>query len=168
QSGKVRSKGFEFEASGPLPYDFNVKLALSTQKVRVVEDADPARVGSKLFGVGKGNATAFLEWAPTAGPLAGFGIGGDVRYVDRTYGTQGLFTTAFRQEGYEVPSYTVFDASLRYDLGRAVSSLHGVTLQVNATNLLDKKYLTSCYLDYSAWCWYGNRRTVQGTIAYRW
>lgn len=168
QSGKVRSKGFEFEASGPLPLNFNVKLAFSTQKVRVVEDENPARIGQKLFGVGKGNATAFLEWAPRTGPFAGLGIGGDVRYVDKTYATQGLFTPVERPNGYETPSYTVFDALVRYDLGKVAPRLDGLTLQVNATNLFDKKYLTSCYLDYSGWCWYGNRRTVQGTIAYRW
>ena len=42
-----------------------------------------------------------------------------------------------------------------------------VTLSANVTNLFDKKYLTSCYANYS-WCWYGSRRTVQGTIGFTW
>lgn len=168
QSGKVRSKGVEIEASAPLPYGFNTRLAFSRQKVRVVADADPAKIGGKVQGVGKGNLTAFVEWAPDEGPLTGFAIGGDVRHVDKVYAGSALFTAFERPGGYETPSYTVFDALIRYDLGKAASRLGGVTLQVNATNLFDKKHLTSCYLDFVAWCWYGNRRTVQGTIAYKW
>jgi iron complex outermembrane recepter protein len=45
----------------------------------------------------------------------------------------------------------------------------GIEIGLNATNVLDKKYLTSCYLTaYNGWCWYGNRRTVQGTIGFKW
>ena len=65
------------------------------------------------------------------------------------------------------PAYTVFDALIRYDLGKLSPRLANVDLGVNATNLFDKKYLTSCFTNY-AWCWYGNRRTVQATIGYRW
>ena len=168
QSGKVRSQGFELEAAVPLPAGFSTRIAFSRQKVRIVADADPANIGGQLYGVGKGGVTGSLEWAPKRGTLAGFVLGGTVRYVDKVYAGTGLYTPVFRQEGYETPSYTLFDAVARYDLGRASPSLRGVSLQVNATNLFDKKYLTSCYLDYSGWCWYGNRRTVTGTIAYHW
>ena len=65
------------------------------------------------------------------------------------------------------PAYTLFDALIRYDLGKASARLDGVTVAVNATNLFDKTHLTSCYANYG-WCWYGNRRTVQATIGYRW
>jgi len=48
--------------------------------------------------------------------------------------------------------------------------MRGMTLALNVTNLFDRKYLTSCYLypAYDAWCWYGQRRTVQGAIAWHW
>ena len=64
------------------------------------------------------------------------------------------------------PGYTVYDALIRYDLGAANNRLRGLEVAVNATNLLDKYYLTGCYVNYN-WCWYGNRRTVQGTISYK-
>lgn len=164
ETGKVRSRGFELEASAPLPGGFSARLAASRQKVR--DDA-----GAKLFGVGKGNVTALVEWAPTDGPLAGFGVGGDVRHVMKTYmgGAADVATPFLRPGGFEAPSYTVFDALARYDLGRVSPRLEGLTLQVNATNLLDKKYYTGGYLDGgTGWIWYGARRTVQGTVAFRW
>jgi len=162
QIGKVRSQGIEVEASAPLPYGFNAKLAYSRQRVKKVEDVVPANIGLPLATVGRGGISANLEWAPTEGPASGFAIGGAVRHVDKTYAD-------FYADGVAryTPAYTVFDALLRYDLGKLSPRLANVDLGVNATNLFDKKYLTSCFTNY-AWCWYGNRRTVQATIGYRW
>jgi iron complex outermembrane receptor protein len=56
---------------------------------------------------------------------------------------------------------------MRLDLAKFSDGLAGVTVGVNATNLFDKRYVTSCYAQY-AWCWYGNRRTVQATIGVHW
>jgi iron complex outermembrane receptor protein len=163
QTGKVRSQGVEFEATAPLPHGFSAKAAFSRQNVRVVEDLEtPSNVGGQLIGVGKGNASFNLEWSPKTGQLAGFAIGGAVRHVDQVYGG------TFDGVNYSTPSYTLFDGVLRYDLGKASPRLAGVEMSINATNLFDKKYLTSCYLDGVAWCWYGQRRTVQGTIGYHW
>lgn len=162
QIGKVRSQGIEVEASAPLPYGFNAKLAYSRQRVKKIEDVVPANIGLPLATVGRGGISANLEWAPTEGPASGFAIGGAVRHVDKTYAD-------FYADGVAryTPAYTVFDALIRYDLGKLSPRLANVDLGVNATNLFDKKYLTSCFANY-AWCWYGNRRTVQATIGYRW
>ncbi|MDF0489321.1 TonB-dependent siderophore receptor [Sphingomonas sp. H39-1-10] len=167
QSGRYRSTGVEIEANAPLPYGFNARLAFSRQKVRNTADADPSKIGDGILGVGRGNTTFNLEWAPREGGLKGFAIGGAVRHVDSIYA--GSYTNAAgalltRQS---TPGFTVFDGLLRYDLGGASDRLQGLALSVNAANILDKKYVTTCYLDYQ-WCWYGNRRTVQGTISYKW
>ncbi|MET3761541.1 TonB-dependent receptor [Sphingomonas sp. UYEF23] len=158
QSGRVRSSGVEIEASAPLPYGFNAKLAYSRQKVRTTADANPANIGAGILGVGRGGVSGNLEWAPRGGKWQGFAIGGAVRHVDSIYAGG-----AARQS---TPGFTLVDALVRFDLGTIAPRFAGVSLGVNAANLFDKKYVTTCYLDY-AWCWYGNRRTVQGTIAYR-
>jgi iron complex outermembrane receptor protein len=161
QTGKVRSRGVEMEATVPLPYGFNAKLAFSHQKVKVLEDVAAARVGRPLMGVGRGNLTANLEWSPKSGPAEGLTVGGAVRYVDKVYA--GIYLDNVARS---TPSYTLFDALVRYDLGKLSPQLANFQVGVNATNLFNKRYLTSCYTDYG-WCWYGNRRTVQGTIGYR-
>jgi iron complex outermembrane receptor protein len=170
QSGKVRSQGYEFEANAPLPYGFSVRAAYSHQKIKTLEDLNPLNIGHGLVGAGKGNAALNLDWAPKAGPLAGLMVGGAVRWVDKVYG--GLAGTAFGaphdNAPTSTPSYTLFDALLRYDLGKAFPRLSGIEVGINATNITDKKYLTSCYLNGAGWCWYGQRRTVQGTIGFRW
>ena len=158
QGGKFRSTGVEVEASAPLPYGFNTRVAFSRQRVRSLDPQNRAN----LLGVGRGGVSANLEWAPQTGAAAGFAIGGAVRHVDSI--DAGTYIDNLR---YRTPAYTVFDALARVELGKLSSSLDRLTLGVNATNLLDKKYLSSCYLNYG-WCWYGNRRTVQATLAYRW
>ena len=162
QSGKVRSRGVEIEASGSLPYGFNAKVAFSRQNVKDVEDVDPAKVGRGLATVGRGGISDNLEWAPKSGPAEGLAIGGAVRHVDSVYAD--IYADG---RALNTPAYTLFDALLRYDLGQVSPRLNGVTVAVNATNLFDKKYLTSCFANYG-WCWYGNRRTVQGTIGFHW
>lgn len=160
QTGKVRSKGIEVEASAPLGFGFAAKIAFSRQSFKTPETDDVAKLG-----VGRGGISANLEWAPKDGPLQGFAIGGAVRHVDKvyagtySYGAQPATPT-------NTPSYTLADALVRYDIGKFAPKLTGVSLAVNVTNLFDKKYISTCYLDYG-WCWYGNRRTVQATIGYR-
>ncbi|WP_010161723.1 TonB-dependent siderophore receptor [Sphingomonas sp. PAMC 26617] len=167
QNGKVRSTGVEVEATVPLPYDFAAKLAYSRQKVRTLEDAIPANVGRGILGVGRGGVSANLEWAPTKGAWQGFAIGGAVRHVDSIFA--GAYTNPAGVTGaaQSTPGFTLFDALVRYDLGKIARRLQGLSLAINAANLFDRKYVSTCYLDY-AWCWYGNRRTVQGTVAFRW
>ena len=164
QAGKFRSKGIEFEATAPLPYGFNAKVAFSRQRVKSVDDANP----TNLLGVGRGGISANLEWAPKNGPAAGFAIGGAVRHVNGVEaGNYFDGVTYMGDVNYRTPSYTLFDALARFDLGKLSPSLTGLTLGANATNLFDKKNVSTCYLTYG-WCWYGNRRTVQGTIGFKW
>jgi iron complex outermembrane receptor protein len=158
QGGKFRSKGVEVEATAPLPYGFNAKLAFSRQRVKSVDDTNQ----TNLLGVGRGGISANLEWAPKSGPAEGLAIGGAVRHVDRI--AAGTYLDGISRN---TPSYTLFDALIRYDLGKISPRLANIEVAVNATNLFDKKYLTSCYTTYG-WCWYGNRRTVQGTLGFHW
>ncbi|RZM37552.1 MAG: TonB-dependent siderophore receptor [Sphingomonas sp.] len=154
QTDKVNSRGVEVEATAPLPYGFEAKLAFSRQKVKKPD-------GGQILGVGRGGISANLEWAPKSGPLEGFAIGGAVRHVNKVYAG-----TYFDGIERNTPSYTLADALIRYDLGKMSPQLENLTLAVNVTNLFDKKYISTCYLDYG-WCWYGNRRTAQATIGYR-
>ncbi|MFK3888232.1 TonB-dependent siderophore receptor [Sphingomonas sp. NPDC079357] len=168
QTGEVRSTGVEFEGSAPLGLGFTARAAYSRQRVRVTSDPqDPSRVGRGLETVGRGGASLILDWAPERGTFRGVALGGAVRHVDEVYA--GVYTPPENPAAaapLNSPSYTVYDAWARFDLERLSPSLKGLTASVNASNLFDKTYITSCFANY-AWCWYGNRRVVQGTIAYR-
>jgi hypothetical protein len=53
----------------------------------------------------------------------------------------------------------------QYDLEGLGRQLKGYQLQVNATNLFDKTYVTLCQ---DIGCYYGLRRQVIATLRYRW
>ena len=67
-------------------------------------------------------------------------------------------------DGY-AGSYTLYDAAVRYDLGQLNGSLKGVSVAVNANNLFNKDYLASCDGYY---CYYGDQRSVVGSVSYKW
>jgi iron complex outermembrane receptor protein len=168
QTGEVRSTGVEFEGSAPLGYGFTARAAYSRQRVRVTADPqDPSRVGRGLETVGRGGASLIVDWAPERGTFHGLTVGGAVRHVDEVYA--GVYTPPGNPAAaapLNSPSYTVYDAWARLDLERVNPALRGLTASVNASNLFDRTYITSCFANY-AWCWYGSRRVVQGTIGYR-
>src|SRR4051812_42798405 len=64
-----------------------------------------------------------------------------------------------------VPSYTVFDATVSYDLAYARPEWNGWSAQVNVTNVADRYYVASCFTG-SPYCSFGTARTVLGTLKY--
>jgi iron complex outermembrane receptor protein len=66
---------------------------------------------------------------------------------------------------YRVPAATLFDAALSYDLGKSFLQLRGVRVAINATNLFDRRYISTCIS--ATGCYFGSRRTVLGTVSYK-
>ncbi|MNP52730.1 Ferrichrome-iron receptor precursor [compost metagenome] len=65
----------------------------------------------------------------------------------------------------DTDSYTVYDAAVHYDLGRLDSSLQGLSVAVNANNVFDKEFISTCDGFY---CYYGDRRNVVASVDYKW
>jgi iron complex outermembrane receptor protein len=169
QSGKVRSRGVEFEAKVPVFESFTLTASYSNQRIRTLQDADALNIGRPLIGTANENGGLFGLYSIGGGTLAGLGIGGGVRYVGQGYGGYFNANAAATSATYvTTPAYTLFDGVLTYDLGRANPSLKGLEARINASNIFDKRYLTSCYVNGVEWCWYGSRRTVSATLGYRW
>ncbi|MOA36156.1 Ferrichrome-iron receptor precursor [compost metagenome] len=59
----------------------------------------------------------------------------------------------------------MYDAAVHYDLGKLASELKGASVAVNATNLFDKDYLSTCD---ALWCYYGDERNVVASVNYKW
>ena len=58
------------------------------------------------------------------------------------------------------------DATLNYDLKYLDATLQGFSMQLNANNLLDERYVSGCN-GYTS-CYYGLPQTVYATLRYRW
>ena len=68
-----------------------------------------------------------------------------------------------KDQPFNVASYTLADAMVKYDLARL--GLPGSSVAVNVNNLFDREYVSSCYKDYA--CYWGAERQVVATATFR-
>ncbi|WP_165857278.1 TonB-dependent siderophore receptor [Marinobacter sp. JSM 1782161] len=147
QEGERNTDGFELEGVAYLTDNLQLTAAYTYSDSNTENTAtDEGEVQAAL--IPRHMASAWLDYA-FADTVPGLKVGGGARYVgetkDKTY-------------GYDVPSYTVFDLMAQYDFAQHWR------VQVNANNVFDREYVASC--DY--WCYYGEQRSVIGSVSYRW
>jgi len=150
QAGEIRSRGFELEGKATLMdgLDFTASYTYLDAEVTESNDVD---LGKRPVIVPEHMAAAWVNYRLQDGPLEGLGLGAGVRYVGSSYHD--------RENTSRNPSYTLFDAKLSYDV------LENLSIQVNANNLLDKEYTTTCSFGS---CFYGPGRRVLASLSYRW
>jgi len=157
QTGEIRSKGVELEAITTLAGDLKLTGSFSWSDVEVTRSND-GNQGKRPFKVPAKLASAWADYSFPFDPLQGLSIGVGARYTGYTWGDS-LNT-------FKVPSYTLYDAALRYDLGKLDPALQGVRASVNVKNLTDKYYVASCF--FALACNLGEGRSVVAEVSYRW
>ncbi|WRD75053.1 TonB-dependent siderophore receptor [Sphingobium baderi] len=183
QVGEVKTRGIELEGRGSIRPGLEFSLAgtyMDSEFARgnppsttVVNGAAQSGVtGTRPLAIPKWTASSFLSYDlskndAVTGPLGGLTIGAGIRYVGGSDGTytlvSGGITTATR---FRTAGYTLVDALIAYDLGRLGGTMEGVSLAINASNLFDKRHVTSCLSN--NWCWFGAPRTVVASLRYKW
>ncbi|MGF6328335.1 iron complex outermembrane receptor protein [Pseudomonas sp. BS3782 TE3695] len=156
QTGEVKVKGLELEAVSDVTDNLKVIAAYTLAKSEVQKGDFK---GNRLQLMPNQQASLWADYTWHNGVLNGFGIGAGARYTGNTYGDQGNTWLG------KADAYTVFDAAVHYDLGRLDNSLKGASLALNATNLLDKDYISTCD---SFYCYYGDQRSVVASATYKW
>lgn len=156
QTGKVRARGFELEAVANLGAGLKVRGAYTYLDLTNVA-GDPTTLGLTPSGQPENSFAVWADYQFQPGTvLAGLGVGAGVRYTGATWG-DALNT-------FENDAYTLVDAKLSYDFQYLDPRMKGLSLQVNAQNLLDEEYIT-CDAGY---CYLGAPRTVIAGLKYRW
>ncbi|NWE44379.1 TonB-dependent siderophore receptor [Pseudomonas gingeri] len=156
QIGETKVRGLELEATSNVTENLKLIAAYTYTDSEILKGDDK---GNRLQLVPRNQASVWSDYTWRTGFLDGFGVGGGVRYVGDTYGN-----TANTANGH-VGSYAVYDAAVHYDLGRLSSSLAGASVEVNAKNLFNKDYLSTCD---GTWCYYGDERNVVASVNYKW
>ncbi|MCO7516749.1 TonB-dependent siderophore receptor [Pseudomonas guariconensis] len=159
--GEVRSQGLELEAHVQVTDNLRVLGGYTFTDVEYAKSM-PSLVSGNLDNKGNSPTQApkqmFSLWADydfRQGPLDGLRLGGGVRYVG--------YSWVDAENSMKVPSYTLFDASVGYDLGKV--GLKGVDVRLNANNLTNESYIASCAsLNY---CYMGEERNVSATVSYQ-
>jgi iron complex outermembrane receptor protein len=151
QIGEIRSRGVEFEATAELAPGLDLIGAYTwLPTFEIIKSFEPTEVGKREPTVPEQMASLWLHYRVQDGPLAGFGLGGGVRYIGETFGdsvNSALMT---------VPDFTLFDGVVDYETG-------DWRFAVNMSNIADEETLT-CWDT----CYYGAGRTTIASVRRRW
>ncbi|WP_454752999.1 TonB-dependent siderophore receptor [Cupriavidus necator] len=148
QVGEARTRGIEVEALASLSNRLDLIATYTYLDARVI-DGTGAEVGKRLASTPSNMASLWANYRFKLFEMPGFMAGGGVRYVGPSYDGN---------DQNRVSGVTLFDAMLAYDQGP-------VRVALNVTNLFDKQYLTTCLARGD--CYFGARRTVVGSVTYR-
>lgn len=147
QTGVVKTQGFEIEASKTVAGAFDIIATYSYTRAK-----DQANDDLQVESVPRHLASIWgMKYIPIADDMA-LQLGAGVRYVDESISEStlgGFIVTS--------PDYVLADALVGLDRGPW-------SLTVNATNLFDKKYYTTCLGRGD--CFLGLRRTVNATLGF--
>jgi iron complex outermembrane receptor protein len=158
--GAVRSQGLELEAHMQLTDNFKVlgsytltDIEYSKSMLSTVSDVD--NKGNSPTQAPKHMASVWGDYKFNSGALDGLRLGTGLRYVGSSW--------VDAENTMKVPSYTLWDASMGYDLGKV--GLKGVDVRLNANNLTNESYVASCAsLNF---CYMGEERNVSATVSYQ-
>ncbi|MDX0462097.1 TonB-dependent siderophore receptor [Sinorhizobium medicae] len=156
QRGKLRSRGFEIEANTSLDNGLSLIVSYAYTDVKIIQGST-GTTGNHVSSAPKHMASIWAHYKlPEGGPFYGFSLGGGARFVGASYGND--------QNTFKNSSRILFDASVGYDFAAIDQKYEGLQLQVNATNLFDRRDAV-CTAGY---CHRDQGRTVIGSLRYNW
>ncbi|KOC91903.1 TonB-dependent siderophore receptor [Winslowiella iniecta] len=150
-AGKVHSQGLELEARNQITPRLSTIAGYTLNHVRYKETPDN-NDGHTPYLTPNQIATAWAHYQFDYG----LSVGAGVRHLGKQW--------ADNENTTRLPSVTLFDASVRADLGAWNSQLKGAFVQVNANNLTDREYIAACYG--TGFCYKGAERTIVATVGY--
>ena len=154
QGDEGRVRGIELEGRITPIEGFSLIGAASRMDSEMTRSA-PYK-GKELAMVPDYSASFWADYTFQAGALQGLSLAAGARYNGVSYGDSANL--------YRIPSYTLFDAAIRYDVGQIGGTQ--VQLALNASNLSDKRFVSTCTGVSS--CYYGSGRTVMATARFGW
>jgi iron complex outermembrane receptor protein len=166
QTGETRARGIELEGKASLgrgwdlvaSYSYVDAVVTKSSNVDVIDGVPQSREGKKQFYAPAHQAAAWLGYKVQGGPLQGLGLGAGVRYIGADWGDAA--------NTLRIPSVTLVDAALSYDLGQMRPEMRGLSVALNVSNLFDRTYVGTCITTTS--CTYGAGRLVLATMKYAW
>ncbi|KQB55040.1 TonB-dependent receptor [Pseudomonas endophytica] len=164
--GEANVRGLELEAVGNVNDNLKLTAAYTYANTKMTKVSDPKDKNRPLPLTPEHQASIWADYTWHKGVLEGFGIGLGARYIGETdniaIGSMNYVTDVAYGHA---KAYTVYDAAVHYDLGKVSQTLKGATVSVNANNVFDKQYLSTCDGFY---CYYGDRRNIMASVDYKW
>ena len=148
-SGKVRSQGFEAEASGEVLTGLQLFAGYTYNTTQFLEDLDH-------------KGSIFSQWTPKhmLRVWGDYQLPGDLNRISTGLGFASQSHTLSFDRKFAVPGYTVWNARVAYQLNSEIG------LAVNANNLFDKHYLVSGYNQLDGNNNFGEPRNLMFSVKY--
>lgn len=151
--GEIESEGVELEAVGQLTDNLRLQAAYTYNDIRYKKSSAEEQ-GKRAVYAPRNQASAWLSYDVKTGLFNGLTVGSGVRYVN------GI--TSDRQNTHTLPSYTLVDLAVGYDLSQV--GLKGMSAQLNVNNLTDKRYVAAC--NSLSYCYFGAERSIVGSLSW--
>ncbi len=152
--GEIESKGVELEAISQLTDSFRLQAAYTYTDIRYKKSSLEEQ-GKRAVYAPRNQASAWLSYDVKSGPLDGLTLGSGVRYVN------GI--TSDHLNTHTLPSYTLVDMAIGYDLSKV--GIKGLSAQLNVNNLTDKSYVAAC--NSLSYCYFGAERSIVGSVSWK-
>ncbi|WP_318363892.1 ferrichrome porin FhuA [Enterobacter sp.] len=159
QGGEIRSRGFELEAKAAATQNIDITASYTFTDAEYTHDT--LFEGKRPAEIPRNMASLWADYTFHETALSGLTVGAGARYVGNTTSFYGSGPKT--NQTFNVASYTVADAMVKYDLARF--GLPGSSIGVNVNNLFDREYVSSCYRDHA--CYWGAERQIVGTATFR-
>ena len=154
QVGEVRPRGIELELQQHITSEVNLLATYTKQDVEVIKDNSGIQGNTPIW-TPEQQLSSWLNYAPQSGYLAGATLGAGVRYI-------GKMELNSRNTD-KVPSATLVDLSMGYDLAKLSPDLQGANIQLSISNAFNEEYY-SCYDENN--CWFGDERSFEVSARY--
>lgn len=156
QRGKLRSRGVELEANTSLDNGLSLTASYTYTQMKIIEG--PAdTIDNDVSSVPRHQAAMWAFYTlPEDTAAYGLGLGGGARFIGESYGND--------QNTIENGARVLFDAAVRYDFGAIDKKMDGLALQVNATNLFDRRDPVCS----AGFCYKDQGRSIIGSLKYTW
>ncbi len=155
QAGEVRSQGLELELTAQPTPALSLHASATLLDMEVTKDNNGLE-GKTPVWVAERTASLWANYLFLSGPMRGANLGVGVRHVGETQ-LDSLNSDT-------LPSHTLYDLGLGFDLGNSEFGLLGWSLELVATNLFDRRTV-SCYDQFN--CWFGAERSLEARLRYR-
>lgn len=153
QRGKARSRGLELEGLFSFESGIDLIATYTLMKNEVLNSADPSEQGKRLTQTPAQFGSLWAKYTVPDGAWKGLGIGGGARYTGSTYSDVA--------NTFKVPSFVVGDAVIDY-------IWKNYRIALNISNIFNHDAFSCFDRGGTNFCVFGERRTVVGTVAYRW
>ncbi|MGC4098070.1 MAG: TonB-dependent siderophore receptor [Nitrospira sp.] len=153
QRGKARSRGLELEGLASFDSGIDLMASYTFLDNEVLESSDLSEKNKRLTQTPAQFGSLWVKYTVPDGSLKGLGIGSGARYTGSTF--------ADVANSYRVPGFVVGDAMVDY-------VWKNYRIAVNINNILNHDQYGCFDRSGTTFCTFGERRTVVGTVAYRW